>query len=638
MISEFLEDRILPANLAWVGDVNSLWATNNGGNTNWDGNSLPADGDALVFNSTGAGAIQNDIPDSPSFSLTFNTGNYTVTGNDIRLDNPGTDVIQVAGQNLLQTPLHLDASAIEVQSGVLDVSGSVTGTAGLTKLGTGTLILTGPASFTGGTVVQAGTLQVDGDYSSADSISIDASAILAGDGSIAGSVSLAGMLNPGQVSGASAPIGDLQVGSLNMTSSSTLKLQIAGSSTGQFDKLSVTGAATLNGTLAVELTGGYTPAAGTIFRVLTAGSTNGQFTNWTGLTYSGGVLLPIQTPAGLFLVATPFPAGAVSLLADTHTAGQALADFFAGTIDTVSLTGSIQVLNQTLSGSFTFTRRAASGSSQALTIIAASGVSLQLNGSTGNLVSVTNGSGVLVLAQSGLAADLSVTVAESIDNVSFAGTFGLAINSTGSAISETVTVGGSSRTISLPAGPYVRLTADNTTLSTDVFNVSGNFTLETTGSGSSREILVGATGVSGFFGDDGGTTGDTTDDTGVRLTNGTLLAVVGASGSLALNTSGTLSLLGLPQLAFDGTASLEINSSASRVTRSLNVGGVNRTLDVGPNLERLALRNVLATFTDFVELSGDFSVEKVVSGSTTTLQLAASGVGAVSGRAARAGG
>ena len=92
-----------------------------------------------------------------------------------------------------------------------------------------------------------------------------------------------------------------------------------------------------------------------------------------------------------------------------------------------------------------------------------------------------------------------------------------------------------------------------------------------------------------------------------------------------------LSLLGLPQLAFDGTASLEINSTASRVTRSLNVGGVNRTLDVGPNLERLALRNVLATFTDFVELSGDFSVEKVVSGNTTTLQLAASSVGAFLG-------
>jgi hypothetical protein len=159
-----------------------------------------------------------------------------------------------------------------------------------------------------------------------------------------------------------------------------------------------------------------------------------------------------------------------------------------------------------------------------------------------------------------------------------------------------------------------------------VLTVSGNVTFETTGTGSSREILVGATSVSGFLGDNGGTVSDTSDDTGVRLANGTLLGVVGASGTLALNATGNLSLLGLPQLTFAGNAILEINSTASRVTRSLNVGGVNRTLDVAPSLERLALRNVLATFTDFVELTGDFSVERIVSGSTTTLQLAASGI------------
>ncbi|TWW08856.1 hypothetical protein E3A20_20150, partial [Planctomyces bekefii] len=483
----------------------------------------------------------------------------------------------------------------------------------------------------GGTDVQAGALQVDGDYSSTDPISVSSSAILAGDGSIAGAVSLGGLLNPGQLSGALPPIGDLQIASLNMTSTSTLKFQIAGASSSQFDRLSVTGAAILNGTLAVELTGGYTPTAGTIFEVLGAGSTTGQFTNWTGLTYTGGVLLPIQTPAGLLLVATPLPTGAVSLLTDSHVDGQALADFFAGNTDTVSLNGGVQVLSQTLSGRFTFTRRPAADGEQALTIIAASDVSLQFNGSASNLISVTDGSGVLLLSQSGLAADLSVDVAESIENVGFGGTFNLTINSTSSPLAETVTVDGRSRTISLAAGPSVRLAANNTTLATDVFSVSGNLTLETTGTGSSREILLGATAVSGLLGDDAGTVNDSTDDTGIRLTNGTLLAAVGANGAMVLNTSGTFSLLGLPQLTLAGTASLELNSTANRVTRSLNIGGVNRTLDVGANLERLALRNVLATFTDFVELTGDFSVERVVSGSTTTLQLAASNIGAFLG-------
>ncbi|MGV2340334.1 MAG UNVERIFIED_CONTAM: autotransporter-associated beta strand repeat-containing protein [Planctomycetaceae bacterium] len=452
-VPETLEDRILPASLTWVGDQNLSWSANVGGNTNWSGDSLPADGDSLSFTGTATGILGNDTTVNSSYSLSFAAGNYTITGNAIQLDNAGTDVVQIAGENLLQTPLLLNASEIEVQSGVLDLQSNVSGTAGLSKLGAGTLILTGPADFSGGTVVQSGALQVDGNYSGDGAISVDASAILAGDGSITGSVSLAGLLNPGQLSGSAAPTGDLQVGSLSMSATSTLKFQIAGSGTGQFDRLNVTGAAALNGTLAVEFTGAYRPAAGTIFQVLSADSVSGQFNSWSGLTYSGGVLLPIQTPAGLFLVATPFPTGAVSLLANTHAAGEALAAFFAGTTDTVSIGGSIQVLNQTLSGNFTFTRRPASDGNPALTIIAASEVTLQLNGSSTNLVSVSNGQGVLVLSQSGLAADLSVTVAESIDNVSFAGTFGLAINSTGSAISETVTVGGSSRTISLPAGP-----------------------------------------------------------------------------------------------------------------------------------------------------------------------------------------
>ncbi|MGV2341506.1 MAG UNVERIFIED_CONTAM: hypothetical protein LVR18_48565, partial [Planctomycetaceae bacterium] len=38
----------------------------------------------------------------------------TITGNSIHLANSGTDVIQVAGENLLKTPLQLDASRIEV--------------------------------------------------------------------------------------------------------------------------------------------------------------------------------------------------------------------------------------------------------------------------------------------------------------------------------------------------------------------------------------------------------------------------------------------------------------------------------------------------------------------------------------------
>ncbi|MEY2724175.1 MAG: Hemolysin, chromosomal, partial [Planctomycetota bacterium] len=475
--AELLEDRILPASLTWVGDLDNSWARQDSSDTNWSGDVLPQDGDSLYFDGAAAGVLLNNTAAGNSYTLTFAAGGYTITGHSIALDNPGTDVIQIAGENLLQTPLLLDgSSSVEVQSGVLDLQGAVTGTAGLTKLGSGTLVLTGPASYTGATFVNAGGLQVDGSFTGTDPISISPTATLAGDGTLAGNVSLAGVLTPGSINKPAAAIGSLSLPSLSMASSSTLKFQISGPATGEFDTLSVAGNASLNGTLAIEFTSSYVPSAGSVFRVLTAGSVTGQFTNWSGLTYTNGVLLPIQTPEGLILVATPFPTGALPLFTNTHAAGEALANFFGGSVDSVEVSGTIQVLNQSLGGTFNFTRRAASGSNPALTIISATGVAMQFNGSSGNLVSITNGSGVLVLTSTGLAADIAVSVSESIDNVSFAGNFGLAINSTGTAISETITVNGTSRTISLPAGPYVRLTADNSVLTTGVFDVQGDFT------------------------------------------------------------------------------------------------------------------------------------------------------------------
>ncbi|MFM8474476.1 MAG: hypothetical protein ACKOEO_01615, partial [Planctomycetaceae bacterium] len=142
--SEMLEERTLPASFSWVGDVNHAWSANLAGDTNWAGDAMPGSGATLVFEGSGTGTLDNNLPANNSFSMTFETGGYTITGNSIRLDNAGTDVIQVAGENLLQTPLQLDASSVDVQAGVLDLQGAVSGTAGLTKLGSGTLILTGP--------------------------------------------------------------------------------------------------------------------------------------------------------------------------------------------------------------------------------------------------------------------------------------------------------------------------------------------------------------------------------------------------------------------------------------------------------------------------------------------------------------
>ncbi|MFN9134281.1 MAG: hypothetical protein ACK5YE_00440, partial [Planctomyces sp.] len=160
----------------------------------------------------------------------------------------------------------------------------------------------------------------------------------------------------------------------------------------------------------------------------------------------------------------------------------ALASFFANRISSVTLAGSLNVLDQQITAVLQLSRRAATPTAPALTIISATEVSLQLSGSSGNLISVSASEGIIILSANGVAADISVNVSESLEPLTFGGIFGLAINSTGNAVSETVQVGGSTISINLPAGPYVRLTASNATLQTDIIDVRGNLTLETTGS------------------------------------------------------------------------------------------------------------------------------------------------------------
>ena len=55
--------------------------------------------------------------------------------------------------------------------------------------------------------------------------------------------------------------------------------------------MAVTGAASLAGTLEINLTGGFDPAVGETFTVMTFGSRSGDFTAMTGLDIGGGKVL-----------------------------------------------------------------------------------------------------------------------------------------------------------------------------------------------------------------------------------------------------------------------------------------------------------------------------------------------------------
>jgi outer membrane autotransporter protein len=129
-------------------------------------------------------------------------------------------------------------------------SGTLTngaGTLALTKTGTGTLILSGTNTYTGGTVISAGTLTVN-------------SAQALGLGNV--------VVNGGTLRADPQPIN--VKGNYTQNAGGTLDLQVAGASSGQYDTLTVGGNASLGGTLQL-LNLGFVPKAGNQLTLVTTG-------------------------------------------------------------------------------------------------------------------------------------------------------------------------------------------------------------------------------------------------------------------------------------------------------------------------------------------------------------------------------
>jgi autotransporter-associated beta strand protein len=169
-------------------------------------------------------------------------------------------------------------------SGVIQDGGQNGGTGGsLTKISTGTLILSGANTFTGSTNVNRGVLQVDGSISS--NTFVNHGGTLAGSGIVNGNVT---NNNAGRVSPGDAP-GVLAVGS-NYTQAqyATLMIQIAGMNSGQVSVLNVLGNANLNGYLDPVLLNGFVPTIGQSFIFLDYASLTGGFSRIQNQVFNHG--------------------------------------------------------------------------------------------------------------------------------------------------------------------------------------------------------------------------------------------------------------------------------------------------------------------------------------------------------------
>jgi len=163
--------------------------------------------------------------------------------------------------------------------------GSVTVGTELKVWSAGSVVLDGGAMAVGTGPVPA----------TADSVAIYNGGTLSGTGLVRGQVSVSG----GTVSPGGESSGTLQVdGTYAQDTAGTLRVEFGGTGAGEYDRLSVTGAASLGGTLALGLLAGYTPALGESFAILTCSSRDGRFAHVTGGRVGGGKALAVLYGVG----------------------------------------------------------------------------------------------------------------------------------------------------------------------------------------------------------------------------------------------------------------------------------------------------------------------------------------------------
>jgi outer membrane autotransporter protein len=148
-------------------------------------------------------------------------------------------------------------SLVFAGSATVILGGIISGPGNLVQSGAGTTILGGKNIYSGGTVIDLGTLIVDNPQA-------------LGTGNV--------VVNGGVLGADPQPINVL--GNYTQNAGGTLQLTVAGRAAGQFDVLNVTGNAALNGTLQL-LNLGYQPHTGDQVRLITTGGVvSGRFSQF----------------------------------------------------------------------------------------------------------------------------------------------------------------------------------------------------------------------------------------------------------------------------------------------------------------------------------------------------------------------
>ena len=182
-----------------------------------------------------------------------------------------------SGTSVVGVPFTNGAGTVRAYTGTLQFTGGYTQTLGATIAGGGgTLASTTPLDIQGGT--------------------------LTGVGALLASVVIGGTVEPG------LPSGILSIdGRYTQTSAGKLTLELGGLAPGsQHDRLDVTGAASLGGTLQATLVGGFVPQDGNTFTVLTSSAIDGYFEALSLPALPGGLAWSVLLqPSSVVLAVSP---------------------------------------------------------------------------------------------------------------------------------------------------------------------------------------------------------------------------------------------------------------------------------------------------------------------------------------------
>lgn len=194
-------------------------------------------------------------------------GNVTFGANAILNVSGGTLAsnapyrLTLAGKSTLAGSATVSVTNNGTEAGSLVIEGAIgqSSPATLTKIGDGILTIAGAATYSGATTVSAGTLIVNGSISGALT-TVGNTATLGGTGTLTEvSVASGGILAPGE------GIGTINMSALTLQSGSILRLEIGEATS---DQVKITGAATLNGTLHLDLKLTADPIDGRTFTLL----------------------------------------------------------------------------------------------------------------------------------------------------------------------------------------------------------------------------------------------------------------------------------------------------------------------------------------------------------------------------------